>query len=54
MKYTNKLLNLCLRISLRFERFTSKAEIYATVAYSQSLANIIKPSNYDIFTANDF
>jgi len=41
MKYMNKLLNLYLPIPLRFVRVTSKAEIYATVAYTQSLAVII-------------
>jgi len=37
MKYTDKLLNQCLPIPLRFVRITSNAEIDATVAYSQSL-----------------
>jgi len=42
MKYTNKLLNRCLPIPLRFVLVTSNAEIDAMVAYSQSLAHILK------------
>jgi len=42
MKYTDKLLNRYLPIPISFVRVTSKAEIYATVAYSQSLWPIVK------------